>query len=495
MKPRTGPFLLLKLLSFLLVAIAVPASGQSFDPALIQLNSGALGGFEGQARLLISSSLFAGILLVMSLYNLFIYWHSRTLSYLYYGLYGLCIFLMAIIALGPLAAVWPHLVGVQQELTLSLGMLAALFVGLFANRLLAAQLESRWLRVGLRATGLVIIISGSLMVISWHLITIYAVVLSCFAMVLLLVAVGIKLWRGGVKFGRAYTVAWLCVAFGFACTLFQLQGWLEWPVAPRVPLMIGLIIEVTIVSFVLAGSFSEAHSQLVVAHEKAVASAERAKELQELAERTQEESTDKLERAVQERTFELEVTLRELEETNLRLEEQSTMDFLTGVKNRKHFDKRFLAEFRRSRREQTPLSVMMLDIDHFKSVNDTHGHLVGDEVIRQIAQQIQAVLKRPSDVLTRYGGEEFAVILPATPMAGAMGVAEEVVEAVRARPVLTENGPLKVTLSAGVSSSVVQATMEPEQLLAVADKALYQAKSSGRNQARFLEFSTETQPN
>lgn len=467
-------------------------AGEVASP-LLSLNSAEQGWFERHAHVLISSGMFAGILLIMALYNLFIYWHSRSYNFLYYGLYGLCIFLLAISALGPVAILWPELLWLQQELTLGFGALAAICLGLFANHQLAEFKQSRWLKIALRVTGSLVLITGSVMALSWHWVSIYAVVLSTFAMAVLLVIAGFKLWWREGEHGAAYAVAWSCVAVGFFLTLLQLQGGMGWNLPPHVPLMTGLIIEVVVVSFVLAGSFSDAHNKIVAAHQEALRNAERAKTLQEQAEQAQEEATEELERKVQERTFELEVTLRELEETNHRLEEQSTMDFLTGIKNRKHFDKRYMAEFRRSRREQTPLSVMMLDIDHFKSVNDNYGHLVGDEVIRQVAHQIQAVIKRPSDVLTRYGGEEFAVILPNTPKEGAISVAEEVVQAVRKTSIITGEEPLSVTISAGVSCAVVQPTTEPDKLVAAADQALYQSKTAGRNQASYLALEAHSE--
>ena len=489
MMTNTGLNYLMGLFCCLWASLPLTAWAAAGSAPLLQLNNAEQGWFEQHAHLLISSGIFAGILLIMALYNLFIYWHNRTSSFLYYGLYGFCIFLMIGSALGPLAILWPELLWYQNEMTLSFGALAAIFISLFGDHQLSTLEQSRWLKIGLRAGAALILVAGLVMVISWNSVAIHTVVFSAFLMALLLMGVGLKLWASKVSYGTSYAIAWSCVVAGFACTLLLLLGLLQWDMAPQIPLMCGLIVEVLMVSFILAGSFSSAHSQILKAHQEALQHAEQAKERQALAEGAQEDATEELERKVQERTFELEVTLRELEETNHRLEEQSTIDFLTGVKNRKHFDKRYLAEFRRSRREQTPLAVMMLDIDHFKNVNDTYGHLVGDEVIRQVAHQIQAVIKRPSDILTRYGGEEFAVILPATPIEGAMVVAEEVIQAVRKTAIITGDEPLSVTISAGISGAVAHPSLEPDQIIATADQALYQAKSAGRDQAKYKALS------
>lgn len=154
---------------------------------------------------------------------------------------------------------------------------------------------------------------------------------------------------------------------------------------------------------------------------------------------------------VQERTLELEITLRELHEVNHKLTEQSTIDSLTGVKNRSAFDKRLIAESRISRRQETPIALLMLDIDRFKSINDQYGHLAGDQALRVIAQTLQQHLKRPTDLVSRFGGEEFAIILPNTAAEGAIQVAETIREAVAAIKFEWEGKaiPLSISIGAG----------------------------------------------
>ena len=209
-----------------------------------------------------------------------------------------------------------------------------------------------------------------------------------------------------------------------------------------------------------------------------------------------EESHHELESKIEERTFELEVTLRELQETNRQLELQSTIDGLTGVKNRSFFDKRYAAELRVSRRQQTPLAVMMVDIDHFKLVNDTHGHLIGDQTLRQVAQLVDTLLKRPTDNICRYGGEEFALLLPNTNEEGAASLAETIRTGIAAMKIeLPHNEVLRLTVSIGVASTVITPGHQENELLSAADQALYQAKTGGRNQvitANNTELSNES---
>ncbi|MGJ8679219.1 sensor domain-containing diguanylate cyclase [Paraglaciecola sp.] len=193
----------------------------------------------------------------------------------------------------------------------------------------------------------------------------------------------------------------------------------------------------------------------------------------------QENETEELEYKVQERTLELEIALRELSEINRELEKKNTLDALTGIKNRSYFDKKYQAEVRRSRREQTQLSIVMLDIDHFKSVNDQYGHLVGDECIKTVAQTIQAALKRPSDYVCRYGGEEFALILPSTELTGALDLIERIRQTIADTPIIIDDVKVQITVSAGVATAIAE--QSEDSLLALADKQLYKAKNTGRN--------------
>ncbi len=195
----------------------------------------------------------------------------------------------------------------------------------------------------------------------------------------------------------------------------------------------------------------------------------------------QQQQQDELESQIQERTFELEVTLRELQDTNKELERKSTLDALTGLYNRAYFDKKLLAEYRRSRREQTTLSVIMFDIDHFKKVNDEYGHLAGDDVIRTVAIKSKQVLQRGSDIVCRYGGEEFVIILPNTKESGARKVAEKIRHALAEKPIHSCEGALDIRASFGTASVVGRNELSETDLLSFADQALYQAKNGGRN--------------
>ncbi|MBQ4834483.1 diguanylate cyclase [Pseudoalteromonas sp. MMG010] len=195
----------------------------------------------------------------------------------------------------------------------------------------------------------------------------------------------------------------------------------------------------------------------------------------------QEQAREELESQVNERTFELQVTLGELEEKNRELEQLNMEDALTGVKNRRFFDKKLIMELRRSRREQTELSLIMLDIDHFKQVNDSYGHLAGDLVIQNVANILQTIIRRPLDEAARYGGEEFVLLLPNTAKFGALEIAERVRKAVEQSQITADDNIISVTISAGVYSCIATDIKQPDIFTNNADKALYHAKQNGRN--------------
>ncbi len=202
----------------------------------------------------------------------------------------------------------------------------------------------------------------------------------------------------------------------------------------------------------------------------------------------QKDNQEELEVHVQERTLELNIALQELENSNRELELKNTQDDLTGLNNRRFYDKKILAEYRRSKRNLTPLSLILIDIDHFKAVNDNHGHLAGDQCLAWLGQKIKDSLKRSTDLGCRYGGEEFCLILPDTDAAGAMALAENLRLSVSDQPCIYHELSINLTISCGISTYLQQDDIQPEQIFSGADKALYRAKNSGRNQILQHDF-------
>ena len=200
-------------------------------------------------------------------------------------------------------------------------------------------------------------------------------------------------------------------------------------------------------------------------------------------EKKQQDNQDLLEERVQERTLELNIALQELESANQELERKNVLDELTGLHNRRFYDQKIQAEYRRSRRNLTPLSLVIIDIDHFKSVNDTYGHLAGDQCLVWLSKLIKQNLKRSADKAFRYGGEEFCLILPDTAPQGALLLAELLRKCINEQVFNYQNIKVPLTISCGISTYQQEKDIMTEQLFSCADKALYQAKHNGRNQS------------
>jgi diguanylate cyclase (GGDEF)-like protein len=184
-----------------------------------------------------------------------------------------------------------------------------------------------------------------------------------------------------------------------------------------------------------------------------------------------------------ERERELLVMSRKLAAANQVLQRLSLLDGLTGIPNRRRFDEVLIHEWKQAMRSKQPLSIVMMDIDHFKAFNDHYGHLAGDDCLKKVALAMSAVLKRPTDFLARYGGEEFVAILPMTECDGAKAIAAAMKEGVIALAIPHEHSSAasRVTISMGIATLVPRRGMTAAMVVAAADQALYEAKAGGRN--------------
>lgn len=177
---------------------------------------------------------------------------------------------------------------------------------------------------------------------------------------------------------------------------------------------------------------------------------------------------------------------RALLEEALLLQSSSVRDHLTGLFNRRHFDESLDREWRRALRKMLPLTVMLGDIDHFKSYNDRYGHIAGDSALKAVANVIEGDIRRAGDLIARYGGEEFVFILPETDAQGAQIVADKLVRSVSEAGIEHEdgiNGRLTMSVGAYVALDKTDLALGQLEILKLADRALYDAKEAGRNRA------------
>jgi diguanylate cyclase (GGDEF)-like protein len=176
----------------------------------------------------------------------------------------------------------------------------------------------------------------------------------------------------------------------------------------------------------------------------------------------------------------------ELKESNRRLEELSNTDDLTKLYNRRYFMELLELEFQRSQRYETKISFIMIDIDNFKGFNDTYGHLMGDRILYEVAQILRENL-RLHDIVGRYGGEEFVLLMPETGLKGAMVVAERYRKRVEEFVLVETDKALRVTISLGVAACPNPHISTVDDLIRLADNALYRAKNNGRNRVELVE--------
>lgn len=427
--------------------------------------------------------LFFGLLLAMGLSNLFFFFTTRNLTFLYYTGYVFSLGLTLATLHGfSYKYLWPEQIWFQGQAVGFLASATLFFAVIFSGSLLEVRQYSPFFSRCFRALSIAFfVLTLSSLVLN------YAISIKVF-LVLLTVTVflimGVASWFAYRRINIAgyYALAWSALLISALSASLDNLGIINLSIPSQVLLVCGATIEALMLSFILAISYSRQRDQMLFAKEQALVQEREVVTTKQALIDLQQRAQDDLEYKVQERTLELEIALRELSDANQELEQLNTIDPLTGIRNRRHFDKRLQAEGRRSRREQTPLALAMIDIDRFKQINDKYGHSVGDACIRHVAQTLQNLLKRPSDDVCRYGGEEFAIILPNTDSQGAAQLVETMRMQLAKSPCETDNQTISLTLSGGVACAVIAHADAELELLKLADERLYAAKQAGRNQ-------------
>ena len=181
--------------------------------------------------------------------------------------------------------------------------------------------------------------------------------------------------------------------------------------------------------------------------------------------------------------FALSQMKKQLEQSNKKLQTLSMQDGLTGIANRRHFDDQLESDINNAKQSQTPVSLILIDIDYFKLFNDNYGHQMGDECLKEVAKQLERACFNPMDTAARYGGEEFVILLPGTSEGDAIKVANRFSDALKASSIEHESSKIHdcITVSMGVSCQDKGSEYDAKTLIEEADKALYKAKENGRN--------------
>ncbi len=414
-------------------------------------------------------TMFLGIIAAMALYNLFLFVIVRHSTYFWYVLTVVFTGLVQLNFNGVLFQwLWPNAPGINRYFTIPVICFALFSAIIFAIRFLNIRSYSlrsyrflQWILTAISAC-FVFTLFGSYQTGIVLVSAIAAVVTPAVWFI------GFLVWRKGQVLGGFYVLAWTPLLIGHLILAVSKLGIMPRSFLTEFMPQIGVALEVVLLSFALAYRINLERRKRHEAQEQAL-------EIQQQANLT-------LEMRVQERTD-------ELERANEQLKAISLTDGLTHVANRRRFDEKLQDEWKRAQRHGHPLSLLMLDIDHFKRVNDELGHLVGDDCLTEVAALCAAEVQRSGDLLARYGGEEFSILLPATPEEGALRVAERVRQAVARSPVHSGErvAPVSLTISVGVACLVPDADLEPQELIRLADEALYAAKESGRNRVMLAE--------
>ena len=408
-------------------------------------------------------TMFLGIIVAMALYNLFLFVIVRHSTYFWYVLTVVFTGLVQLNFNGVLFQwLWPNAPGINRYFTIPVICFALFSAIIFAIRFL--NIRSYSLRSYRFLQWILAAISASFVFTLFGSYQTGIVLVSAIAAVVTPAVwfIGFLVWRKGQVLGGFYVLAWTPLLIGHLILAVSKLGIMPRSFLTEFMPQIGVALEVVLLSFALAYRINLERRKRHEAQEQALA--------------IQQQANLTLEMRVQARTD-------ELERANEQLKAISLTDGLTHVANRRRFDEKLQDEWKRAQRHGHPLSLLMLDIDHFKRVNDELGHLVGDDCLTEVAALCAAEVQRSGDLLARYGGEEFSILLPATPEEGAVRVAEKVRQAVARSPVYSGErvAPVSLTISVGVASLVPGPGVEPQELIRQADEALYAAKESGRN--------------
>lgn len=441
-----------------------------------------------KARNDLSLGLFVGVLVAMMLYNLVLYVTVREIGFLLY-VGHVCALLLFVLSWQGLGAtyIWPDLIGLQS---FSIALATFLVIGFstwFCGVFLELNADNFPLLkyfTGVRNAGFAGVLITPFIPAQWAVVA--SSLLSVPAVLLVIKAI---VSRASLRqrATRLFALGWALYVTGAFMMALNKFGWIEVTSASENLLLWSSVFDMVLLCIALGDRFHVRRSEQIIRQQDAATEAERT--LAGITARLQRETVAHraLEQAItghEDYTRQLENRLRErnreLELLRQQLHSASENDGLTGLKNRRYFSDRLFEEVERTRHLGTLFSVLVIDVDRFRQINQTYGHLAGDECLQQIADILRQRLRRPADLLCRLGGEKFAVLLPDTGADGALVLAETLRTKVATCPMLCAGQRVMATVSVGVSEAG-NPVQYPEVVLLQADNALQRAKRDGRN--------------
>ncbi len=413
-------------------------------------------------------SMAFGIMAVMILYNLSLYFAVTDKMYLFYSntVLSSLLYILAVSGYGRVVF-WADNPWLDDHASSLFAAYCFLSVTYFSRVFLDLKRYGGW-----------ILTANTLMLVSYAIALVAtATPYASYGVVLLGVIAGLNgpvalatvvvVWWKGNASAKYFILAWFGVGISTTYMVATLRGKIDYFPALEYSQAASFVLEIVLLSLALADRIRRQR----VAKEVAQASLLR----------LQEKTNKELEAQVAARTQELESAMADLKTANTELAKLTKLDPLTNVNNRRQFDEIAEREIARAQRSNEPLTIMMVDIDHFKAINDNYGHLVGDQCIKLVAQCLVTNLRGPSDLVARYGGEEFVYVLPGSDETNALKIAARAREAVEHIHHVHKNEKVSLTVSCGVAAWIPDTENAYKDLLNAADAALYRAKKAGRN--------------
>lgn len=403
--------------------------------------------------------LFYGALFILAVFNLLLFFSSGT-RYYFYNAFYISSMAMFLFAMGGFANqyFWPestHLANLSIPVTLGFCALSMTLFGWSFLDVGPGTVSESVLR-GLAWSAAGFLLLTFLLPYSKSILLNTTLALTVIASLSVIATIR---WQQGYQPAFWYIAAWLVMVVGALAYAMAAFGYLGDYLAREVMMQAAVGGQVVLLNYAMVQRWRLLNQKLLSIEHNA---------------RTE------LELKVHERTAQLRNTLRDLEQANQKLASLSINDALTGLHNRRHMDNLLPRLCREARRTGEPLTLALVDADHFKRINDTWGHDFGDQCLKHIADSITLQVKRPRDVAIRFGGEEFALLLPGTDSAGGAQLCQRILDAIRASGVCTPDGEMiPLTVSAGVAE--LNMGEEPEDLFRRSDRALYQSKAAGRD--------------
>ena len=405
--------------------------------------------------------LYYGILLALFFYNLVLWLVLRDASYFWYlfhiGAFGLVLFCLN--GLG-FEYLWPRntwLADKSVPLSISLAL-----VGMHQFARVFLGLAERWPRgdmVSITAIVAFVAFGVAALVVPYRIIT-PAVSLAVLASIIWITIVSVMALRRGYAPARLFLLSWGMFLAGTGVFTLVAFGVVPKSFLTEYGVQLGSALEMLFLSIALSYRYASLRNE---------------------NERIVSEANTMLERKVAQRTSEVRHALVQLEEAHERLRDSSRRDGLTGLYNRTYFHEAFERMLQDCNEGGQPLSLLMIDLDHFKSVNDEHGHLVGDDCLRWATQRIGRALRPHGALPARFGGEEFVVALPGHDLHAAVAVAEAVRQSLVAEPCVSNGDIIRMSASVGVHTIESGAIDDIDDAFQIADQALYSAKANGRD--------------